>query len=130
MTHTYDAQGNLERSHDDAGVTVESTYDAKNRIKTRNWFDSSGNNISDVGIQFNYDTIGHPIVINRYSDRNATELVASTSRTYDRTGRSRGLIHSVHVEQLTSFEYEYSFAGSLLKDDRVHRDTRFEQSVA
>ena len=89
LTYDYDAQGNVTLTQDDAGVTVASEYDSRNRLAIRNWFDADGGgDVDDARVDFFYNAAGRESEVRRYSDLTPSTLVGRTLRTYDTAGRS------------------------------------------
>ena len=135
LTYGYDNQGNVTLTQDDAGVTVASSYSARNLLETRTWFDALVDvddrpDVDDVRVDFEYNAAGRESAIRRYSDRNATTLVGSTARTYDRSGRSNLLEHrDSNGALLAGYDYDYDFAGLLLHEERSHQSPEFAQSI-
>ena len=131
LTYAYDAQGNVVQTQDDAGVTVGSTYDARNRSATRTWYDADGSgDVDDARVDFTYNAAGREASVRRYSDLTDTDLVASTERTYDAAGRSDLLIHrDAAGELLAGYDYDYDFSGLLVYEERTHQDAAFAQSI-
>ncbi|MEX1026818.1 MAG: RHS repeat-associated core domain-containing protein, partial [Candidatus Paceibacterota bacterium] len=135
LTYGYDAQGNVTLTQDDAGVTVESEYDQRNRLQIRKWFDADvpADETPDVDparVDFLYNAAGREAEIRRYSDLDASILVGRTVRTYDLAGRSDLLTHRNAVDELLAgYDYDYDFSGLLVHEERTHQDAQFAQSI-
>jgi RHS repeat-associated protein len=131
LTYAYDAQGNVISTSDDAGVTGGSTYNARNQLATRTWFDADGSgDVDDARVDFFYNAAGRESEIRRYSDLDANALVGRTIRTYDAAGRSNLLTHVGAVDELLAgYDYDYDFAGLLLHEARTHQDSQFAQTI-
>lgn len=131
LTYGYDQQGNLIRTQDDAGVTVASEYDARNRLAVRKWFDADhSGDVDDARVDFLYNAAGREAEVRRYSDLAATSLVGRTLRTYDLAGRSDLLTHVSAVDELLAgYDYDYDFSGLLLHEERSHQDNQYAQSI-
>ena len=133
LTYAYDPQGNVTLTQDDAGVTVESDYDARNRLDRRNWFDADDSgDVDDARIDFEYDAAGRESAVRRYSDLDglAENLVGRTERTYDLAGRSDLLNHLNAVDELLAgYDYDYDFSGLLTHESRTHQDEAFAQEI-
>lgn len=135
LTYAYDAQGNVTSTTDNDGVTVASTYNERNLLETRTWFDaitSAGQSL-DVDpsrVDFRYNAAGRESAVQRYSDLNANTLVGTTTRAYDPAGRSDLLRHdNAFGELLAAYDYDYDIAGMLTHEDRSHQDAQFAQSI-
>lgn len=135
LTYDYDAHGNLLVTQDNFGVMVESTYDERNRLETRRWFDAdvpAGEepDVNPVRVDIHHSAAGHEAEILLYSDLDATNLVGRTIRTYDIAGRSDLLTHQNAIDEvIAGYDYDYDFAGLLTHEDRTHQDPLFAQSI-
>ena len=136
LNYEYDLQGNVIRTSDDAGVTVQSTYSERNQLETRKWFDAivpSGGtkDVADARVDFSYTAAGRQKQIRRYSDLIATTKVGSTDYTYDQSGRTDTLIHKNAVDALlSSYDYGYDFSGLLIDEKRDHSNNAYDDSIA
>ena len=137
LTYGYDAQGNVVLTQDNAGVTVESQYDPRNRLEWRKWFDAdipgaSGEtaDVDPARVDFLYNAAGREALVSRYADLDATQLVGTTTRTYDTASRSDLLTHrNAAGDLLAGYDYDYDFAGLLTHEARTHQDAQFAQSI-
>lgn len=131
LEYQYDAQGNVVSVVDNAGVTVDSDYDLRNRLGARLWLDADGSgDVDDARVDYEYNAAGRVSQINRYSDLLATTLVGTTERTYDLAGRSDLLAHLGSTgELIASYDYDYDFAGLLINEDRQHQLSQFTQTA-
>ncbi len=137
LTYGYDAQGNVTLTQDDAGVTVESEYDKRNRLAVRKWYDAdipAGEtaDVDNARVDFFYNAAGSESEVRRYSDLDglAENLVGRTVRTYDTAGRSDLLTHVNAVDELLAgYDYDYDFSGLLAHEARTHQDAQYEQTI-
>jgi fibro-slime domain-containing protein/RHS repeat-associated protein len=135
LNYEYDLQGNLIRTSDDAGVTVQSTYNKRNQLETRKWFDSivptgGTKDVADARVDFSYTAAGRQKQIRRYSDLTATIKVGGTDFTYDQSGRTDTLIHKNAVDALlSSYDYGYDFSGLLVDEERDHSKNAYDDSI-
>nr|WP_161501616.1 putative Ig domain-containing protein [Rhodopirellula sp. SM50] len=135
LNYEYDAQGNLTKTYDDAGVTVKSEYDSRNRLWIREWYDADvpageAPDVDPARVDFFYNAAGREKEVRRYSDLDANTLVGRTERTYDTTGRSDELIHRNAVDEvLAGYDYDYDFSGLLTAEERTHQDSQYAQSI-
>lgn len=135
LYYEYDAQGNVTKTTDDKGVTVQSTYSKRNQLEARKWFDADvpSGGVADVAnarVDFSYTAAGKQKQIRRYSDLTATTKVGSTNYTYDQSGRVDTLIHKNAVDALLSgYDYGYDFSGLLSDEIRDHSNNAYDQSI-
>lgn len=135
LYYDYDAQGNVLRTYDDSGVTVESTYNSRNQLATRKWFDAvvpagQAPDVDDARVDFSYNAAGRQKQIRRYSDLAATTKVGTTDTTYDLAGRTKTLIHRNAVDALlSSYDYGYDFSGLVVDEQRNHQDPQHRQTI-
>ncbi len=131
LDYDYDPQGNVVLTSDDAGVTVESDYDQRNRLEWRKWFDADASgDVDDARVDFTYNAAGREATIHRYSDLLATTLVGNTIRTYDLAGRSDLLRHNNSSGALlAAYNYDYNSSGLLIAEERSHQEAQFAQTV-
>ncbi len=133
LTYDYDAQGNVIRVQDNFGVTVESDYDARNRLSVRDWFDADGSgDVDDARAELDYNAAGRIAEMRRFADilGNVDKLIGRTIRTYDLSGRSDLLNHQDSSGgNISSYDYGYDFAGLLTSETRVHQLTQFSQDI-
>jgi RHS repeat-associated protein len=135
LYYEYDAQGNVTKTTDDKGVTVQSTYSKRNQLDTRKWFDAdvpSGGttDVANARVDSSYTAAGRQKQIRRYSDLTATTKVGSTDYTYDQSGRVDTLTHKNAVDTLLSgYDYGYEFSGLLSDEIRDHSNNAYDQSI-
>ncbi|MCS7466146.1 putative Ig domain-containing protein [Stieleria sp. ICT_E10.1] len=135
LNYEYDPQGNVTKTYDDAGVTVESEYDSRNRLWIRKWYDADvptgeDPDVDPARVDFFYNAAGREKEVRRYADLDANTLVGRTERTYDTVGRSDDLIHRNSVDELLAgYDYDYDFSGLLTTEDRTHQDQQYAQSI-
>jgi len=133
LAYAYDSQGNVISTGDNFGVTVASTYNGRNLLSTRKWFDATPSSTPDVDptrVDFLYNAVGRQTRLDRYSDLTATSRVGHTDTTYDHSGRTDRLIHKNAVDELlASYDYGYDFGGLVTDELRDHQDDQFDQSI-
>ena len=116
LSYAYDAMGNVTRTSDNFGVTVESQYDSRNRLSQRLWY---GGDVDPARVDFFYNAIGREERVDRYADLEGVNRVASTDSTYYTTGATRQITHrNATDEVIAAYEYQYDFAGLLTGEDR------------
>lgn len=131
LTYAYDLQGNVTLTQDNFGVTVASTYDPRNRLQTRTWFDADDSgDVDDARVDFQYNAAGREALVTRYSNLAGTQVVGRTVRTYDLAGRSDLLRHDAPAGALLAgYDYDYDFSGLLIHEERSHQDPQYEQNI-
>ena len=135
LTYGYDQQGNVILTRDDAGVTVASEYDSRNRLAVRRWFDAvipAGEtpDVDDARVDFRYNATGREQEVRRYSDLDGNDLVGRTLRTYDLAGRSNLLKHVNAVDEvIAGYDYDYDFNGLLANETRTHQNPQYAQEI-
>ncbi|MCA9165431.1 MAG: RHS repeat protein, partial [Planctomycetales bacterium] len=135
LTYGYDAQGNVILTQDDAGVTVASEYDARNRLDVRLWYDAlipTGQepDVDPVRVEFDYNAGGRESEVRRYSGLDTSNLVGRTLRTYDSVGRSNLLNHVNALDELLAgYDYDYDFGSLVIHESRSHQDTDYAQEI-
>lgn len=135
LTYGYDAQGNVTLTQDDAGVTVASTYDARNRLDVRLWYDAlvptgEDPDVDPVRVEFDYNAANRESEVRRYSGLDTSQLVGRTVRTYDSAGRSDLLNHlSATDELLAGYDYDYDFGSLVLHESRSHQNSDYAQEI-
>lgn len=127
LTRSYDAEGNIIRTVDSLGVAVDSEYDQRNRLRSRKW---SGSGIDPAGTDFLYNAADRVIEISRFSDLEATQLVARTTRTYDLAGRSDQITHRNAVAQiLAEYDYDYNDFGEVAHESHHGQTFDYEYDL-
>ena len=135
LSYGYDAQGNTISTSDDAGVTVSSEYDSRNRLKSRRWFDAdvaagTTADVAEARVDFLYTAAGREREVRRYANLTDRQLVGKTLRTFDLSGRSNLLNHVNAVDQvIAGYDYDYDFSDRLAGEKRSHQDSQFAQAI-
>ncbi len=111
LTFSYDARGNRTVVQDSQGGLTTSTYDDNNQLVE---LDQTTSGSAPLRVNLTYNQLGQNEGITRYNslDGLATEVVASTSITYDVYGRETN-IHQVDGSgtNLTNVTYTYDAQG-------------------
>ncbi|MEZ6136166.1 MAG: hypothetical protein R3C53_14820 [Pirellulaceae bacterium] len=135
LSYGYDAQGNVIRTRDDRGVTVDSEYDSQNRLATRIWYDNdvpTGEEpeVEPIRIDMFYSAAGRNTEIRRWSDLERNNLISRTERTYLTNGRSNTIDHVDATDAiLAGYDYDYNFAGFLVHETRTNQDPTRDQTI-
>ena len=133
LTYQYDAQGNVIQTQDNFGVTVDSEYDARNQLSVRNWYDADGSgDVDDARVEMSYSAAGRMTEMLRFANvtGDISNLIGKTIRTYDTVGRSDQLNHLDGSDSnISSYDYDYDFAGLVTNETRVHQMTEFSQDI-
>ncbi|WP_239465908.1 choice-of-anchor C family protein [Gemmata sp. SH-PL17] len=116
LTNRYDAVGNRIEVRDNTGVTVDSTYDARDLLTSRRW---SGGGVSDARIDFGYDARTERTSVARYSDLAGSQLVSHSSLSYDKLGRVSEIDHfGANGTAVSAYGYSYDAASQLARELR------------
>jgi RHS repeat-associated protein len=111
LSYGYDAAGNTTSVADNLGVTVGSTYDARNLLASRTW---QGPDFSTATVTFVYNTDGQRTQVGRTVSVPGPVAMVTSAYTYDPAGR---LTHLQHVGPgntvLADYQYTYDRAGQL-----------------
>ncbi|TWU37529.1 tRNA nuclease WapA precursor [Novipirellula aureliae] len=135
LYYEYDSEGNIIKTHDSDGVTVESTYNDRNLLKSRQWYDADISNgeaadTENARIDLLYTATGREKQMVRYSDLSAITKVGVTDYFYDSVGRTTTLGHKDALDKLISnYDYEYDFAGLLSTETRSHQLDQSDQAI-
>lgn len=136
LNYAYDPQGNVLRTNDNSGVTVESTFDSRNRLAIRKWYDGivavgEQPDVSDSRVDFSYTAAGHQAKTVRYQDLVATIRSGSTLYSYGLSGRTNTLTDKDAVDNvLASYDYGYNFAGLLTEESRRYTNSAFDDDIS
>src|SRR5437667_99446 len=103
LTSAYDAAGNRTSVQDDAGVSVSSSYDARNLLSSRIW---SGGVIDPARIDFSYNGRGDVTDTRRFADLGGTNLISHSTLSYDVKGRLNGITHRDGTDAVVA-DYTY-----------------------
>src|SRR5262249_7105296 len=90
LTFTYDAAGNRTQVQDSQGGIETSTFDADNRLSTRQF---SGIGATQLRIDLTYQANGLLSTETRYSDLAGSTKVGTTTYLYDAVGRVTAINH-------------------------------------
>ncbi|MEJ7594163.1 MAG: RHS repeat-associated core domain-containing protein, partial [Planctomycetaceae bacterium] len=111
LTYGVDAVGNIISRTDQTGVSVASTFDARNQLSSRTW---SGGGIADARIDYTYDARGGRSLVERFSDVTGTNRIGSTSYQFDEVGNLTNLSHLNSVDAVFSdFDFAWNLGGEL-----------------
>lgn len=116
LTYDYDANGNRVLVSDNLGVSVESTYDSRNRLDTRAWVNQPGATpdqlIDEVMADFDYFRNGTEKELNRFDLDDLTGAPSIVGRTVygdmDLAGRVKSISHRDAADAVLA-EYDYQF---------------------
>jgi RHS repeat-associated protein len=124
LTYGYDAQGNVRSVSDNFGVTVGSTYNNRNLLQTRSWFDAIQNagsaDVDPLRVDFQYDAAGRKTQLDRYRDLAAAQLVGHVHRDYDLASRSKGITFTDALDAAyADYDFGYDALGRMTSDSRA-----------
>ncbi|MCX6879255.1 MAG: fibro-slime domain-containing protein [Verrucomicrobia bacterium] len=110
LTYTYDKNGQTTSVTDNYGVSVGSSYDARNRLASRTW---QGAGVDPTRVDFAYDNAGRRTRLDRFIDLAGTQRVGHTDNLYDGTlGLLKSITHKGPTENvLSSHVYSYDDAN-------------------
>ncbi len=117
LNYGYDANGNRTSMTDSLGGAVNYTYDARNQLTNLTF---SGTGITPEAVAFTYDNQGNMTGLTRYSDLAQTQVVASTSYTYDPANQMTAITDANAAgTTLVSYGYTYDAAGRITQETRT-----------
>jgi RHS repeat-associated protein len=120
--YTLDAVGNVLRAEDAFGSSyqgqIDYTYDGLNRVTSltqrQNIYARPGfTPVAPKRVSMSYNTASELTNLTRFSDLNATQTVATTSYTYDQSGRLNQLTHSRNSNPLADYRLSYDATNRL-----------------
>ncbi len=125
LIFTYDQNSNRmtreERIGGQPGATTLYVHDALDRLTHFNQAGAGGNPVGGVGggaapekgIALTYDAAGQWIGIARFSDNAETQLVATTTKTFDAAGRLTRIQHEKNGTPVNDFALTYDAASRI-----------------
>jgi RHS repeat-associated protein len=114
LTYTYDAADHPTGVADSAGGSVGSSYDAADRLTSRTF---SGSGQPSLRMDLGYDNRNDLTSETRYADLNGTQLVGTSTDTYDDAGRLTGITHKNNVPAtIDQFTYGYDAANQVTSE--------------
>ena len=117
LTYEYDADGNRTSMDDSLGGLVSYTYDARDELTNETL---SGTDISAMAVANTYDNAGNMTGQTRYSNTAETDVVATTSYTYDDAEQMTGITDkNSGGTTLVSYGYTYDAAGLVSQETRT-----------
>ena len=116
MTYDRDADGNRTSMDDSLGGLVSYTYNARDELTNETL---SGTDISAIAVANIYDNAGNMTGQKRYSNTAETDVVATTSYTYDDAEQMTGITDkNSGGTTLVSYGYTYDAAGLVTQETR------------
>jgi RHS repeat-associated protein len=116
LTYEYDADGNRTAMDDSEGGLVSFTYDARDELTNETL---SGSGISAEAVKNVYDNAGNMTGQTRYSNTAETNVVATTSYTYDDAEQMTGITDkNSGGTTLVSYGYTYDAASLVSAETR------------
>ncbi len=113
LNYSYDPKGNVLSVTDTISslAGIESfVYDELNRVTQ---ITQTGNGVTDKRVDFSYNGASQMTGIFRYSDLAGSELVGSSSYSYDRAGRLINLTHHGDSEVIADYVWLYDAANRI-----------------
>ena len=117
LTYEYDPDGNRTSMDDSLGGLVSYTYNARDELTNETL---SGTDISAIAVANTYDNAGNMTGQTRYSNTAETDVVATTSYTYDDAEQMTGIVDkNSGGTTLVSYGYTYAAAGLVTQETRT-----------
>src|ERR1700678_2662501 len=117
LTYEYDADGDRTAMDDSLGGLVSYTYNARDELTNETL---SGSGISAMAVANTYDNAGNMTDQTRYSNTAETDVVATTSYTYDDAEQMTGIVDkNSGGTTLVSYGYTYDAAGLVSQETRT-----------
>ena len=114
LDYTYDPVGNLLAVRDNAGVSVTSTYDARDLLASLTWQASP---IEPVRLEFTSGARGELTELRRYRDAEGLQSAGRSTFAYDARGRLAELAHRDAREAvLAEYDYTFDLADQLIRE--------------
>ncbi|MEL6108015.1 MAG: RHS repeat-associated core domain-containing protein, partial [Planctomycetota bacterium] len=124
LSYSHDPQGNVLQTSDQSGVLVESRYDQRDRLLSRDW---SLSDLDTARIDFFYSAVGRETEAQRFDGDD--QLVSRTLRTYDSVSRPDSVTHLDAADGLfAEYEYGYNFAGLVTSKELTRPDASQSES--
>jgi RHS repeat-associated protein len=115
LTYSYDAADRVTQVQDPLGGVTTSVYDAANRLTTREF---GGTGQTPLRVDLSYDNRNDLTGVTRYSDLAGTQVVGTTSYSYDDASRVTAIVNK-NASSATLSYYDYSYDAA----DRVTSQT-------
>ncbi|GAA6623079.1 putative Ig domain-containing protein [Scytonema sp. NUACC26] len=123
LNYTYDGTGNRTSVSDNLGVRVNSTYDVRNLLTSQTW---QGTGIDPARVEYSYDSRGDRTQTRRFSDLAGTQLVGSSTFSYDELQRLTSLTHFNGAgSTLANYDYNYNLASILSSETYKAQTTNY-----
>ncbi len=135
LNYDYDPQGSVIQTQDDAGVTVASEYDSRDRLISRIWFDAivptgGAVDVESIRIDISYNAAGRVAELKRWGDLSRSVYFGHTIQTYARSGRKLSIVHlDAQDAVLASYANQYEFSGLISSQLSIRQDRSRSQSV-
>ena len=128
ISYAYDAVGNRLSVGDNFGVTVTSTYDARDQLASRTW---TGGGIDPVRVEFDYDPRGERTETRRYADATGTQQIGRSTFGYDADGRLTDIEHRDALDAVfADYDRLFDLAGQLTQDSHHGETTGYTYDEA
>jgi RHS repeat-associated protein len=111
LTFSFDSVGNRTTTQDSQGGTLTAVYNADNLLTSKQFHDT---NSDQLRIDLTYTSRNQVGTETRYSDDAGTNLVGTTSFTYDSTDRPTNIQHeNATPSVIANYTYTYDLASRL-----------------
>ena len=116
LTQTYDDRGRIAAVAVQIGQTADFTnsytYDDYGRLVSLVQTGVAGGSaVADKRVDFGYNEFGQPANITRYADEGGTQMVSTSTYSYDAVGRLTGLVHAGPTATQAEYEWLFDAAG-------------------
>ena len=123
LTYTYDADGNRIETQDSLGGVTTYLYDADNELVSEQF---GGAGQTPLRIDLTYDADGEILTETRYSNLAGTQVVGTTSYTYDGDGEVTSIVDKDGSgNTLADFTYTYNLGGLVTSETGLGVTTTF-----
>ena len=123
LTYTYDADGNRIETQDSLGGVTTYLYDADNELVSEQF---GGTGQTPLRIDLTYDADGEILTETRYSDLAGTQVVVTTSYTYNGDGEVTSIVdEDGSGNPVADFTYTYDPDSLVTTEDGLGVTTTY-----
>jgi RHS repeat-associated protein len=127
LSYAYDAVGNRTSVSDNFGVSVTSSYDARDLLTARTW---EGLGPDSARIEFDYDALGRATQVRRFADDSGLQLVARSTFAFDARWRETDRTHWDALDNiLADYDYAYDLADRLISESHHGQTSSYDYDV-
>ena len=123
LNYTYDADGNRTEVQDSLGGVTTYVYDADNELTSEQF---GGTGQTPLRIDMTYDADGEILTETRYSDLAGTQVVVTSTYTYNADGEVTDLLdRDSHGNTVAEFSYTYDSANRVTSEANLGMTTSY-----